>query len=656
MSQQQILTDKYKKYKQKYLSLKDITKSATSTSTSSFDFEKIIDTNEIPQDIEEQRDLLLSLDIVKNIKKISLNPKLLVTQLTEDLREQKELFDSDNAEIFDNLINFLSKQQFLTGSTACKECWSQKNIYDLLGSMPKIPELEETGIDLISEYNKVLNIDPDELDRQAVNFMNSELARFIPGLENLFENNDPVDYDEIKIDEIDEIDELDKLDGGNPRNRGKMHSTSKKDIGRQKREVRLGLAARQLHSSLFSTSTNDKGSSASGTAQIIMLLTGISCMEIPPITSILGEIYNLDKTLNYPSLKDSIELAEENIRKRTELIPIIQKFPAKLMEHTKELGSNTIDTISDITEKVIGKEQYNDMRESLLKLLSKFSNGITIGIDELEGKNLMEIFEMVKTTFDDISHQMQKDDNCLQDSIIGKPKTIGSAILLNVIHNYFQKHAKLITECYIYIRKYAPTIFNNLFNTYMHILFSIIIPLILFNSCIRYIPSFSLISNTSVGTLVKYFISEETFNNFIGSKIASCCVNPTYKLITDYIYGDKYTNKFIVDAVFDKSLLIFGYEAELLSIGTENVGNIFWFLWADKFLNNFMKNPNKILEKYSKKDIFSKLNSINPERFSYYKLEQRRVLYELLVKDPVLIEYLKINDYPIDLLLEILNK
>jgi hypothetical protein len=659
MSNQQILKDKYKKYKQKYLSLKDITESTSSIS--SLDFEKIIDTSEIPQDIEEQRDLLLSLDIVKSIKKILLNPKLLVAQLTEDLREQKELFDSDNAEIFDNLINFLSNQKFLTGSVACKECWSQKNIYDLLNLIPKIPELEEAGIDLISEYNKVLNSDPDELDRQAVNFMNSELARFIPGLENLFEGNDSNEYEKIEeIEEIEEIDELDKLRGGNPSNRrkfmGKMHTTYKKDIGRKKREGRLGPIARDLHSSLFSASTNNKGSSASGTAQIVMLLAGVSCMEMPSITSTLDEIYSFDGTLNYPSLKDSIKLVDKKIKKQTELIPIIQKFPDELIEQAKNFGISTIDTIANITEKIDGEKQYNDMRDSLLNLLSKFSNKITSSIDELKGKNLIEIFEITKTVLNDISHQMQKDANYLQDSIIGKPKTIGSAILLNVIHNYFQKHAKLIVECYLYIRKYAPTILNNLFFTYMHILFSIIIPLILFNSCIKYIPSFSLIANTSIGSLIKYFISEKTFNNFIGSKIASFCVKPTYKLITDYIYGDKYTNEFIVEGVFDKSLIIFGYEAELLSVAANNLSNIFWFLWADKFLNNFMKNPNKILETYSKKDIFSKLNSINPERFSYYKLKERKVLYELLVKDSALIEYLKINDYSIDLLLEILNR
>lgn len=647
MINKKLLENKYKKYKQKYLSLKDSTESNFPMSINIF--EKTI--NEIPQDIEEQRDLLLSLDIVRNIKKISLNPNLLVTQLVEDLREQKELFDSDNAEIFDNLMNFLSNQNFLTGSNSCKECWSQKNIYDLLGSMPIISELEEAGIDLITEYNKVLNTDSDELDRLAVEFMNSELVRFIPGLENLFEKNDSVYYDEK---EIDEIDEFDRLDGGNPPTRSKIHGSSKKEIRRQKREGRIGTIAKETHSSLFSKSTT-KRSTASQTAKIVILLSGISYMELPSITSTLDEIYSFDGTLNYPSFKNSIK-KEEGIRIQSELIPIIKKFPGKLIEQTKEMGISTIDTISDITEKIIATEQYIDMRNSLLKLLSKFSNKITIGIDELRGKNLIEIFEVVQTVFGDISEKLQKDDYCLQDSIIGKPKTIGSAILLNVIHNYFHKYAKLIVECYVYIKKYSPVLVNNFLVAYMHILFSIIIPLILFNASVSYIPSFSIIANTSAGSLVKYFISEKTFNNFIGSKIASICVKPTYKLFINYIYGNKYTNEFIVEGMFDKSLLMFGYEVNLLSLMTSNLSNIFWFLWADKFLNNFMKEPNKILETSSKKDIFSKLKSINPERFGYYRSTQRKILYELLIKDNALIDYLKINDYPIDLLLEILNR
>lgn len=168
-------------------------------------------TNEIDEENKdiEPSDLILLFEMINNIKKLPFKINDIIIQIIDELNNKKNLLDDKFVIYIDKYIDFLAKQKFTNSSFACKECIYQQNIYDILQQLPKITELENLDIDLVEEYRKYLELDPDEINKIIINFMNSNMVDLLdlPSSERIDSNKT------VKIEEV-----TDELIGGGGKN------------------------------------------------------------------------------------------------------------------------------------------------------------------------------------------------------------------------------------------------------------------------------------------------------------------------------------------------------------------------------------------------------------------------------------------------------
>jgi hypothetical protein len=157
----------------------------------------------------EPSDLILLFEMINNIKKLPFKIKDIIIQIINELNNNKNLLDDKFVIYIDKYIDFLAKQNFANSSFACKECMYQENIYDILQQLPKITELENLGIDLVEEYRKYLEQDPDEINKIIINFMNSNMVDLLD-----LPRSERIDSKKtVKIEEL-----TDELTGGGVKN------------------------------------------------------------------------------------------------------------------------------------------------------------------------------------------------------------------------------------------------------------------------------------------------------------------------------------------------------------------------------------------------------------------------------------------------------
>jgi len=163
--------------------------------------DKVSEEPDYEMNIDTESYMLLS-EMIDSIKNLPLCAKDFNDEYINELNDKKDLLDETVRFDINNYIDFLSKQKFLGGSFACRECMMQRNIYEHLKKMPTISELEDLDINLVEEYEKYIERDPKETNKLIIEFLNSDLVDFF------------IFNDEIIDGDAKTTPKIEKMDGG----------------------------------------------------------------------------------------------------------------------------------------------------------------------------------------------------------------------------------------------------------------------------------------------------------------------------------------------------------------------------------------------------------------------------------------------------------